>query len=412
MSNQPAKEESPVRDGPPVARDRSPASGFDAPNLVVFDRAEPDHGRSASGRSLYGPLRAGNPLCARPPSSHDPYDMNRYHAIHNNARTSYPVNSDTTMNNSPASNPPPYNSSFVNGARGDSPYYSHRPPLFEWNPAFTTDQTYPYSTVLRCQPIAPPAPVTASAAVPATRMTAAPAPAPAPPTARAAPATRSTRSRAREQPASTANSQSTQSTRSTRSGAKEPPTSAANSRRKKTPASAAKSAQKEKKQNEPWHDRPEYGIDRRPMTIRPDYGILIPRKDCFKNAPPGAKRSIECGKTESELVWTLRGARGAEQRRIYNERATVSLEDRLRATARMEAILDGQRETGRLAGYPAMMPIEDRFPVVAPAPAVAPVVAPAVAPVVAGNAAESTEDQEMADDDWVPPPGGLYSDED
>ncbi|KAF5875505.1 uncharacterized protein Bfra_003959 [Botrytis fragariae] len=407
-----------VRDSSPVAHDRSPASGSDAPNLVVSDRAEPDHGHSASGRFLYGPLRVGNPLRGRPPNPHDPYDMNKYHAINETARTSYPVDSDTTMNNGPASNPPPYNSSFVNGARGDSPHYSLRPRPLEWNPAFTKDQTYPSSIVLRRQLIASPIPAstTAIAGIPATHIAVAPAPVPAPATTRAAPVTRSTRFRASKQLASATNSQATKATQSTRSSrprAKKQPTSASNSRGKKPPASAAKSAQKEQKQNEPWHDRLEYGIDRRPMKeselaqVRPGYGTLIPRKDCFKNAPPGSEKPVECGMTESELVWTLRGARGDKQRRFYNKHATVPLKDRLRATARLEARLNKQREEGRLAGYPATMAIDDRFPIVAPAPAItpaatpvaSPVVALEVAPVVAGNAAESTEDQEMADDD-------------
>ncbi|KAF7920994.1 hypothetical protein BELL_1047g00010 [Botrytis elliptica] len=393
-----------VRDGPPVAHDRSPASGIDAPNMVVSDRAEPDRGRSASGL-----LRAGGSLRGRPPNPHDPYDMNRYHAIHNNARTSYPVNSDTTMNNDPASNLPPYNSDFVNGARGRSPYHTRRSLPFERRPVSVTDQSYPFSAARR-QPIPPPslAPGTASAAVPATRMTAAPAPAPAPapPIAPAAPAvpvvpvSSSTRSRTQKQ------------------------TSAAIKKNVKKPAAKKSTAKR------PSKDRTSFCIPRPKITevelafVRDGYGTLLARKKAFKNAPPGAYVDVEITYGEMELLWSIR-ANGAEERQAYHDNIKEETKEAmLKASASYERNYQQKRAKAVREGYPDAMPLADRFPVVplaaaaalpvAPvvAPVIAPVVAPVVAPAVAGNAAESTEDQEMADDDWVPPPGGLYSDDD
>ncbi|TGO18470.1 hypothetical protein BPAE_0380g00010 [Botrytis paeoniae] len=392
MLNQSEKEESSVRDGPPVARDRSPASGSDPPNLVVSDRAEPDHGRSASGSSLYGPLRAGNPLRGRPPNPHDPYDMNRYHAINEKARTSYPVNSDTNMNNGPASNLPPYNSASANSTRGDSPCYSLHPQAFEWNPAFMTDQTHPYSIVLRRPIIASPAPApaTASAAVPATRMTAAPAPAPAPLIAPAVPVTRCTRSRTQKQ------------------------TSAAikiNLRKPATRKPAAKKpAAKKSTAKRPWKGRSGFGIFRVKITevelvsIRLDYGTLLPRKKAFKDALPGAYVKVEITFDEIKRLWSNRD-NGAEERQAYydNPKTEKMKEAMLKASASYEKKFEERRAKARSKGYPDAMPLTDRFPVVALAAA-----SLSVAPVVAGNAADSTEDQEMADDDSVSPESSFY----
>ncbi|TEY60297.1 hypothetical protein BOTCAL_0182g00110 [Botryotinia calthae] len=401
-----------VRDDAPVARSRSPAADLDTPNLVVSDRAEPDHDRSTSSRSLYGPLRGRNTLRDRPRDAHDPYGMSRYHSIHNNARTSYPVNSNTTMHNFPACNPLPDTPAFAHSAHGYPTQYALRFPPSEWNQEGLPGQPDPYPNYLQGQSIASPS--VTSAAVPTTRMITAPAPtpatpapAPAPPITPAAPATRS---RAKER-TSTANAQVIRSTRSTRSGAKVQPTSTVDSQtirstrsgaRKQSTSTAksqairstrstrsgarkkstltAKSASEEEEKHVPWHDRLEYGCDRREMTeeelalARDGYGTIIPRKDCFKNAELGAKKPVECTMTESDFVWTHRGAEGAKQRRTFHARSSVALEDRLKAKARMDAMFAAQR-----------------------------------AEVVAVNAAESAENREMVDDDSASPESSFYS---
>ncbi|KAK6603059.1 hypothetical protein H4I96_05827 [Botrytis cinerea] len=390
-SNPPASVSRPIRpslsfvtNDAPIARRRSPAAHLDTPNLGVSDHAEPGHNRSTYSRSLYGPSRGRNTLPGRPRDAHDPYGMSRYHAIHNNARTSYSVNNNTTLNGFPACNPLPDTPAFAHSIHGYPTQYALRSAPFEWNQDGSPGHPYPYSNYLQGQPIASPA--AASVAVPTTRMTPArmtPAPAPDPPTASGALATRSrsTRSGARKQSTSTAKSQPIRSTRSIRSRARKQSTSTAKSqpirstrstrsRARKQSTSTAKSAPEEEEEDVPWHDRSEYGCDRRKMKeeelaqARPGYGTLIVRKECFKNAAPGAIKPVECTMTESEFVWTSRGAEGAKQRKIFYARSRVALEDRLKAKERMDAMFAKQRAAGILAGFPGNMRLEDRFPIV------------------------------------------------
>ncbi|KAF7881475.1 hypothetical protein EAF00_011844 [Botryotinia globosa] len=385
MSNEPEKEESPFQRLSPLPQvpqcgillpESSPASVIDAPHMVVSDRAEPDRGRSASGL-----LRAGGSLRGR---LTNPYDINGYDALHNNARTFHPVNSGTTMNNGPASNPPPYNSDFVNGARGHSPYRTRRPPPFGRRQDSMTDQSYPSSAVRR-EPIPPPslAPDTASATVRATRMTAAPAP--APPIAPAVPVSSSTRSHTQKQ------------------------TSAAI--KKKVIRSTAKistariSTAKRSTAKRPSKGRSSFCIPRVNVTevelavIRLDYGTLLPRKKAFINAPPGAYVCSEITFGEWQRLWDIRD-NGAEERQAYydNPRPKEIEKAMNEASARYEITFEKQRAKARSKGYPEAMPLANRFPVVALA----------VAPVVAANTADSTEDQEMADDDSVSPESSIY----
>ncbi|TGO51315.1 hypothetical protein BOTNAR_0360g00060 [Botryotinia narcissicola] len=347
-----------VRGGPPVADDRSPASGIDAPNMVVSDRAEPDRGRSASGL-----LRAGGSLRDRPPIL---YDMNRYGPIHNNARTFHPVNSGTMMNNGPASNPPPYNSDFVNDARGHSRYRTRRPPHSGQTPGSVTDQSHPSSAVRR-QPIPPPslASGTASTTVRATRMTAVPAP--APPIAPAIPVS------------------------SVKKKAKKP--------------AAKKSTAKKSTAKRPSKGRSSFCIPRTQMkevelaAIRAGYGTLLPRKKAFKNAPPGAYVNIEITIGEWQRLRSIRDNGAEERQAYYDNPRPKEIENAMKeASARYEKTYEKERAKARSKGYPEAMPLADRFPVVALA----------VAPVVAANAADSTEDLEMADDDPVSPESSLY----
>ncbi|TGO08043.1 hypothetical protein BTUL_0229g00100 [Botrytis tulipae] len=385
-----------VRGGPPVADDRAPASGIDAPNMVVSDRAEPDRGRSASGL-----LRAEGSLRGRPPN---PYDINGYNAIHNNARTFHPVNSGTTMNNGPASNLPPYNSDFVNGARGHSPYRTRRPPPFGQRPVSVTDQSYPSSAVRR-QPIPPLslAPGTASATVRATRMTAAPAP--APPIAPAVPVSSSTRSRTQKQ-TSAAIKKNVKKPAAKRSTAKRSTAKRSTAKRSTAERSTAK---------RPSKGRSSFCIPRIKIkevelaAIRANYGTLLPRKEAFKNAPPGAYVNTEITFDEWQRLWVIRD-NGAEERQAYydNPKPEEIEAAMLKASERYEKTFEKQRAKARSKGYPDAMPLANRFPVVALAAAAASSVALAVAPIVAANAADSTEDQEMADDDSVSPESILY----
>ncbi|THV46486.1 hypothetical protein BGAL_0382g00040 [Botrytis galanthina] len=378
-----------VRGGRSVAHDRSPASGIVAPNMVVSDRAESARGRSASGL-----LRAGGSLHRRPRASHDQYDMTRYHAIHNNARTFHPVNSGTMMNNGPAGNPPPNNSDFVNGARGHSAHHTVRSQDLEWSPAFTTDQAYPHSTAMRRQLVASPAPalapVTASGTVRATSMTAAPAPVPAPPSVRAVPASSSTRSRTQKQ------------------------TSAAIQKIVKKPT-AKKPTAKKSTAKRPSKDRSSFCIPRISIKeselaiIRAGYGTLLPRKEAFKKAPPGASANIEITFGEWERLCVIRD-NGAEMRQAYynNPKPKEIKKAMFEASERYEKTYEKQRANARSKGYPEAMPLANRFPVVALAAAAASSAALAVAPIVAANAAASTEDQEMADSDSVSPESSFY----
>ncbi|TGO31651.1 hypothetical protein BHYA_0456g00040 [Botrytis hyacinthi] len=364
-----------VRGGPSVADDRSPASGVDAPSMVVSDRAEPDRGRSASGL-----LRVGGSLRGHPPN---PYDMNRYNAIHNNARTFYPDNAGTTMNNGPASNLPLHISGFVNGARGHSPYRTLRPPPFGQRPFSVTDQPDPSSAALRRQLIASPAPTTASATVRATRMT--PAPVTAYPIAPAVPVSSSTRSRTQKQ-TSTAIKKKVKKPAAKRATAKKPATKKSTAKR-------------------PSKDRSSFCIPRIKITevelasIRAGYGTLLARKNAFKNAPPGAYANIEITFGEKQRLCSIRD-NGAEERQAYydNPKPEEIKEAMLKASASYEKTFEKQRARARGKGYPDAMPLADRFPVVALA----------VAPVVAANAADSTEDQEMADDDSVSSESSFY----
>ncbi|TGO84795.1 hypothetical protein BPOR_0465g00090 [Botrytis porri] len=365
MSNQPEKEEFPGRDGHPVARHRSPASGSDAPNLVVSDRAEPANGRSTSNRSLHGASRAVNSLRGRQPSSRDPYDMNKYHAINENGRRSYTINSDTTINNGPAGNPPPYN------------------------------------------PAPAPAPDTVSSAIPATRM--AVAPASAPPIAPAVPVSRFTRSRTQKQTFAAIKKNVK------KQAAKEPIAKKPAARKQAAKRSATrKPTAKESTAKYPWRSRSGFGIFRVEITevelafIRSGYGTLLCRKKTFKNAPPGAYRNAEITFNEIQLLWSNRDNGGEERQAYYDNPKTEEMKEAmLRASKNYERRFEKDRAKAIRKGFPDAMPLADRFPIVALAAAAA---ASSTVPVVAGNAADSTEDQDMADDDLVSPESSLYSD--
>ncbi|KAF7931993.1 uncharacterized protein EAE97_009014 [Botrytis byssoidea] len=390
-----------VRGGPPVADDGSPASGIDAPNMVVSDRAEPDRGRSASGL-----LRAGGSLRGRQPN---PYGMSRYDPIHNNARTFYPVNSGTMMYNGPAGNPPPYNFDFVNGARGHSRYRTRRPPHSGQTQGSVTDQSHPSSAVRR-QPIPPPslASGTASTTVRATRMTAVPAP--APPIAPAIPVSSSTRSHTQKQASAGVkkNMKKPAAKKSTAKKSVAKKSTAKKSTAKKPVAkksTAKKSTARKSTAKRPSKGRSSFCIPRTQLkevelaAIRAGYGTLLPRKKAFKNTPPGSYVNIEITIGEWQRLRSIRD-NGAEERQAYYDKPRPKeIENAMvEASARYEKTYEKERAKARSKGYPEAMPLADRFPVVALA----------VAPVVAANAADSTEDQEMVDDDSVSPESSLY----